>query len=95
MLGFVLTGYQDHPAPRGLPLLSFHAVAQGSPAPGSWKNHLPRNWSLVSIKVGGHCLRSLLQGGYKHCESGDLDSNPDSAFLPCITTGKSFNLPNL
>ena len=66
-----------------------------NPAPKSWKNHLPRNWSLVSKKVGGHCLRGLLQGGYKHSESGDLDSNPDSAFLPCITTGKSFNLPHL
>lgn len=28
---FVLTGYQDHPAPRQLPPLSLHAVAQGSP----------------------------------------------------------------
>ena len=65
------------------------------PAPKSWKNCLPRNWSLVSKKAGGHCLRGLLQGGYKRSEAGDLDSNPDSASLPCITTEKSFNLPNL
>ena len=56
------------------------------------------NGSGVSVST---FLRPLWAAGrWIHCfillgNKTDLDSNPDSAFLPCITTGKSFNLPNL